>query len=185
VVPVKTNKPALVFLTGYRFRFFGRFPPLCRESDRMTTDGLTVTQVRVAPDGAAAAAGRPPCARTAGPRAGARSPSILFGVLILAPLFDPRNLDRSLDSLFNMLDYGPSGPSPILFRCALLLTCFSLWLARLFLTSRSYCGRAGIVHPLYPPVPKTGFCVPPPERSYPGARQSGGAADWRAVVSRL
>lgn len=100
---------------------------------------MTVTQVSLCPTPAAQVAGRPALTPELLAASGARYSRSNEGLAAILSKIDPTNLDRSVDSIFKMVDYGHQSIADMA-PVSMFIDGVSLWLAYLIWTQ---CPTAG------------------------------------------
>src|SRR5919107_3546293 len=89
---------------------------------------MRVTQVALRPTEASEAAGRPSLTPELLAASGARYSRNNEGLEAILARIDPQNLDKSVDSIFRMIDYGHQSIADMV-PVALFIDGISLWLA--------------------------------------------------------
>ena len=89
---------------------------------------MKVTHVSLRPTEAAQAAGRPTLTPELLAASGARYSRNIQGLEDILKRIDPHNLDRSVDSIFRMLDYGHQSIADMV-PVAMFMDGMSIWLA--------------------------------------------------------
>ena len=109
---------------------------------------MKVTQVAIRPTEASLAEGRPALTPELLAASGARYSRNNEGLEAILAKIDPNHLDRSVDSIFKMIDYGHQSIADMV-PVAMFIDTISLWLAYYIWTLCPTAGGAGVVHPLY------------------------------------
>lgn len=138
---------------------------------------MKVTQVALRPTEASLAAGRPALTPELLAASGARYSRNNEGLDAILAKIDPENLDRSVDSIFRMIDYGHQSIADMA-PVAMFLDGLSLWLAYYVWT---LCPTAGGQESSTRYIQLSPEALPDPEAlGIPGTRRAG----WRGLMEQ-